>query len=570
MKTEPCEPVKDEGDQATGYPPGINTSGLRGPGIQLHAAKMMYRYLPDAALALCQQALHFIVNAFPVLCEGTSPRTRNCVAWVVPPRIKQPGAVKPVTSKAKPLSTLDNTSGLDELNLGRLSLNSAQKTVPADMRRWEKSILTPDGRPVVVVCAVEEGEVVPHGLDNDFMVGLINLCFEAGVPNGPFTTTGYALLKAAGLPDSAQYYQAMQHSLRRLSKAKYSVDEAWYRHQGSGGEWLSQEFSQISYLAVRRSTGGITPRGIIMVQLGVPILDSLRAGYIKPLDLEFYRSLSQPLVRALYRQLDALQFDELAEDGLSREVTAPLLGWAVRLGLFSDRPDNIVRALQPAHQELLDKKYLQEIEHQGKGRSRTVRYVFAGPPKSDHPELAEMLMSRGVKKGMALRLSASFPERIPPALQKFDTYLQQTRTPVGNPAGLLVAMVKSPEQYEGMEAPGANLPSAVTRTQRPAVSTEADAEQIEKVQAIQVANLTGPALSAWAVKQLNILGVMKHLSVAERALLGDALAQPNVDIPALVKRATQAAYSGQMGVLHLAEELRAGFVRHERSSAGDP
>jgi len=119
-------------------------------------------------------------------------------------------------------------SGFDELNLGRLTLNSAQKTVPADMRRWEKSILTPDGRPVIVVCAVEEGEVVPHGLDNDFMVGLINLCFEAGVPSGPFMTTGYALLKAAGLPDTAQYYRSMQESLKRLSKAKYSVDEAWY------------------------------------------------------------------------------------------------------------------------------------------------------------------------------------------------------------------------------------------------------------------------------------------------------------------------------------------------------
>ncbi|WP_216322285.1 replication initiator protein A [Deinococcus aestuarii] len=460
-----------------------------------------------------------------------------------PPRRGSPGLEGPP----------DVHPGLDELNLGRLTLNSAQKTVPPEMRRWEKSILTPDGRPVYVVCTVGEGEVVPHGLDNDFMVGLINLCFEAGVPNGPFTTTGYALLKAAGLPDSAQYYKAMQASLRRLSKAKYSVDEAWYRHHGSGGEWLSQEFSQISYLAFRRSNAGMSARSVIVVQLGVPILDSLRAGYIKPLDLEFYRSLSQPLVRALYRQLDALHFDEQAEDGLVREVTAPLLGWAVRLGLFSDRPDNILRALQPAHEELLARAYLNQVEHEGRGRQRTVRYVFAGPPRTDHPELAESLLARGVKKGMALRLSAAFPERIPEALGRFDHYMTTSRTAVGNPAGLLVAMIKSPEQYEGLGGPPPQDKAAPAPRK---AELEPGAEALD----LHPTRLRGPELGAWTVRQLGLLGVMKHLTVPERALLGDALAEGALDGSLLVKRATSAGYQGQTSVLQFVEELRAALL----------
>jgi len=461
-----------------------------------------------------------------------------------------PEPVVPKLTIPKLNPSLDFSSGLDELNLGRLTLNSAQKTVPSDLRRWEKSILTPDGRPVFVVCTVGDGEVVPHGLDNDFMVGLINLCFEAGVPSGPFTTTGYALLKAAGLPDSAQYYTAMGQSLRRLSKAKYSVDEAWYRHQGSSGEWLSQEFSQISYLAFRRSNARVSAGGIITVQLGVPILESLRSGYIKPLDLEFYRTLSQPLVRALYRQLDALHFDEGAEDGLAKDISAPLLAWAVRLGLFSDRPDNLVRALEPAHAELLEREYLSAVEHGGRGRGRTVRYVFRGPPRTDHPDLAELLMNRGVKKGMALRLSSAFPERIPAALERFDHYLKSSRTPVNNPAGLLVAMIKSPEQYEGLEA------TPPTKAAPTKVAPLEDTTPLEDAQALHLAQLPSEEKASWVVKQLNLLGVLKHLSVHEKAALGDALSSGSLEGEGLLKQATAAAFRGTAGILEWLEQLR--------------
>ena len=465
-----------------------------------------------------------------------------------------------MTSKPGPgnksSTVLDMASGFDELNLGRLTLNSAQKTVPADMRRWEKSILTPDGRPVIVVCAVEEGEVVPHGLDNDFMVGLINLCFEAGVPSGPFTTTGYALLKAAGLQDTAQYYRSMQESLKRLSKAKYSVDEAWYAR--NSGEWLSQEFSQISYLAYRRSSGGLTARGTISVQLGVPILDSLRAGYIKPLDLEFYRSLSQPLVRALYRQLDALHFDETAEDGLSKEVMAPLVAWAVRLGLFSDRPDNIVRALKPAHDELLKRNYLTQVEISGRGKDKSVRYVFAGPPRSDRPELAVPLMDRGVKKGMALRLSSAFPDRIPEAVRRFEHYMKVSKAPISNPGGLLVAMVKSPEHYEDLPGYGveAKVHSQARKPRTDPQREEVLLQEVETSRELQLAAMQGQELQAWVLQQLGLFGFLKHLSVSERAALGDAVGEQRLDGRLLVKQASKAVLSGSAGLLALAETVR--------------
>ncbi|GAA4012548.1 hypothetical protein GCM10022631_25360 [Deinococcus rubellus] len=334
--------------------------------------------------------------------------TLSDVAAEIPPRAIHLGpynvAMSPRTSRSvSQFPVPEVTSGYDELNLGRLALISAQKTIPTDLQRWQKQVLTPDGRPVIITCTVPADQVVPHGLDNDFMVGLLNLCFGAGLPDGPFSVSAYALLKTSGLPDTAQYYRSLQESLIRLNKASYTIEEGWYARGTQ--TWTTQSFAQLSYLSYVHSSAGIRGTSVITVQLAPPIMESLRAGYIKPLDVDFYRSLSQPLVRAVYRQLDALHFDERTANGLVPEISAPLMAWSSRLGLTSDRTDNLSRTLEPAHKELLARGYIAEVSITGRGRDKLVRYVFGPPPVGQYPQLAALLSERGVKQGVAVRLS---------------------------------------------------------------------------------------------------------------------------------------------------------------------
>ena len=451
----------------------------------------------------------------------------------------------------------DVSNGYDELNLGRLALISGQKSVPDALRRWEKSILTPDGRPVIITCSVPDGFVVPHGLDNDFMVGLINLCFEAGLPDGVFTATGYQLLKASGFPDSAQYYRAMEGSLMRLNKASYTVDEGWFLK--GPHTWTTQSFAQVSYLSFQRADNGIRSVSAIHVQLAPPIMESLRAGFIKPLDVEFYRSLSQPLVRAVYRQLDAVRFDENSPDGLKAEVGAPLMGWANRLGLLSDRPDNVQRTLTPAHDELLKRGYLQAVEYTGRGKVKEVRYVFGAPPTAKNPELVALLTERGVKQGMAVRLSTVFSERIEEAVRRFDHYSKNPARPITNRGGLLVAMVQRPEDF-------ADLPGYVS-PQRRAVAAERSVKvkraqereaQAQEAQAAAVVETMGlPELLAWALRQLSVTGVLKQFAVRERTLLGEGVLEGRIDARALVREATLAVARGAVAVQLFVEQTRA-------------
>lgn len=463
--------------------------------------------------------------------------------------------------RAAPL-VLDVGNGYDELNLGRLALISGQKTVPATLRRWQKSILTPDGRPVVITCSVPEDQVVPHGLDNDFMVGLVNLCFEAGLPDGPFTVSAYGLLKASGFPDTAQYYRSLEESLVRLNKANYTIDEGWFVR--GPHTWTTQSFAQVNYLSYARSKTGVRGTSVITVQLAPPIMDSLRAGYIKPLDLNFYRSLSQPLVRAVYRQLDALHFDDSTPDGLVRELSAPLMAWANRLGIFSDRADNVARTLKPANDELLAKKYVSEIELTGRGRDKLVRYVFGPPPVGDHPQLAELLRLRGVKSGVAVRLSTVFPERIEEAARRFDHYVKTATRTVGNPGGLLVAMVQRPEDFADLpgyvparpKTEASTAPATGTKQPAPSAPLTDEIEAMEAREETRVAALNGQALVDWVLRQLTLLGTMRHLSVQERALLTEAVAEGTLDGRAVVREATRAVSGGVPAVRAVAEDVR--------------
>ncbi|MFC4453672.1 replication initiator protein A [Deinococcus sonorensis] len=468
--------------------------------------------------------------------------------------------------RAAPL-VLDVNSGYDELNLGRLALISGQKTVPPGLRRWQKTILTPDGRPVVITCTVPDDQVVPHGLDNDFMVGLVNLCFEAGLPDGPFTVSAYGLLKASGFPDSAQYYRALEESIVRLNKANYTIDEGWFMH--GPHSWTTQSFAQVNYLSYVRSRSGVRGTSVITVQLAPPIMESLRAGYIKPLDLNFYRSLSQPLVRAVYRQLDALHFDESTADGLVRELSAPLMAWGSRLGILSDRPDNVARTLKPAHDELRARGYVAEVELTGRGRDKLLRYVFGPPPVGEYPELALLLSARGVKSGVAVRLSTVFPERIEEAARRFDHYLKISSRPVANPGGLLVAMVQRPEDFAELpgyaaadarpgpppaETPAKGTGKGRSARQRPAAQDELDA--LEAREEAKLAALQGQALVDWVLKQLTLLGTMKHFTLPERSQLAELVLHGQLDGRTVVREATRAIAGGAPAVLAVVEDVR--------------
>lgn len=94
--------------------------------------------------------------------------------------------------------------------------------------------------------------------------------------------------------------------------------------------------------------------------------------------------------------------------------------WVRACGIDETRADNARRVLTLAHEHLQEQGYLKGAAFTGRGFSGTVTYQFVSAPQ---PELAELLIARGVTRPVAESLASDHPERVEPVLRKIDVAL---------------------------------------------------------------------------------------------------------------------------------------------------
>ncbi len=369
----------------------------------------------------------------------------------------------------------------DEANVARLGLISIQERIPPDFTSWtvEFSI---DGRPARLSCvAVAEHGGVPHGLDNDVSLALITLYQEAGTPeDGTIVTTAYRILALMGWDTSGHYYQVLKESLERLTTTTFTASEAWR----SGRKWTTVKFRYIDRLEYTSEDNGLGFSGqtVIKIRLAREIVHSIRARYLKPLDLAFLTSLDRPLTRALYRLLDA---QRALPDG--REVAqfrVNIVEWAQACKIVDQTPSRVRRTLEGAHAELLERGYLSGVEYRGRGSKQEIVYTFASPRVI--PEAARETVARlgryGVTSPVAYGLLESYGiERVRERIALFEAILQAGYTP-RNQAGFLVDVVRddsgkysNPEDFVSRKH-HLETPEAKARRTRRAARAEVEGE----------------------------------------------------------------------------------------------
>ena len=261
----------------------------------------------------------------------------------------------------------------DEANVARLGLISIQERIPEGYASWEEEFEVL-GKPVKLACYANPNVGgVPHGLDNEVSLALIALYLNAGSPpDGTFTTTAYQILKLMGFDTSGYYYRALKESLLRLTTATYVLSEAWR----ADGRWQSVSFRYIDKLEFTSGKEGSLDRSsVIRITLAKEIVRSLQNRYTKPIDIEFMASLKRPLSRALYRLLDAQRLSPEREEPLA-QLEVGLMEWAAACKIVHKRPDKVRRTLEPAHRELIERRYLRSVEYVGRGKNQTIVYVF--------------------------------------------------------------------------------------------------------------------------------------------------------------------------------------------------
>jgi plasmid replication initiation protein len=376
----------------------------------------------------------------------------------------------------------------DELNVSQLSLISVQERIPEDFREWLVEV--EDGkRRYRVTCQALPEYGVPHGIDNDVSVALVNLYIEQGLPeDGTLTASPYLILQMAGLGTSGRYYLALERSLKRLLTTNYFISEGWRDHPRR--RWTTASFryiDKLEYSSVEGST--LDQASILKITLPADLIRSVRSGYLKALDLAFMHSLKRPPTRALYRLLDARRYDPEQPELRLGTFEISLMEWADACKIVADRATLVERALSSAHEELLERGYLRDVTISGRGKNKTVAYTFGEIASPVDPVLLSRMAEVGLAKNRALSLAQSHGEdAVELALRRLTGLLASGFKPRSR-AALLVDLLKNPAKYvvpgglpwteEPGGSPAAPAPKAKSsRAKAPKPSPDEDLQQV--------------------------------------------------------------------------------------------
>lgn len=340
--------------------------------------------------------------------------------------------------------------GQDERNLARLGLILGPRRLAGILNRWERKLTIDTLGTIEIICVAQPGAVVPHGIDNDIMVGLINGLVAAGAPsNGRISITAAQLLQYSGISKGGKYYKDLPEILARLRNSTFEIIESWF--DGRKFRRKSVTFSLINLFSREDNADVIEglhlfqARSRLVVEIGSPIVDSIRSGNVRALDMDFYSQLSQPLVRSLYRQLEERRIPFNAP--ASRTFSVLLSDWGAQMGLHCERASEMRKSLLRAHEELIERHYLRSADIEGRGRNQVIHYHFADQAPLPSQKHVLLLTERGISAARANELARLYVgERIEQAASRYDE-LKAAGQAIHNPGGYLTSILQEPDKY---------------------------------------------------------------------------------------------------------------------------
>lgn len=427
------------------------------------------------------------------------------------------------------------TRHIDELNLARLGLISMQSRVGPGSSSWEDQYGEGEER-ITVKCIGTPQYLVPHGTDNDVMIGILCLFAAQGFPDSnAVVATANQFLRAAGLDTSGRYHKNLHESLMRLSHTNFHVERGWH----DGKRYRTVIFRHLHEIMfdTARSGGPLDQESLITVVLPPTIAESLRRGFLKPLSSGLLGELSQPTARALYRLLDGHRHDLERPGERLGEFTVGLVEWGRKARVLDLRPDKIRRILDPAHQELLKTHYLASVTYLGRGQNQAIHYVFAQESTVFDPLLLSRLTGHGIAPRVARNLMESLgPETVKLRLAEVEAMIKGKKTPG---PGFFVNFLRSPEEYR--QRPPAAHGVKVTQPRLLDSPGESDPDQVarerfEKLSPLERAQETLRALRV-------IYG--QRLSAEEYRTLGEILEVGSLNGLELRAQAARALAGGQ-------------------------
>jgi len=326
----------------------------------------------------------------------------------------------------------------DELNFAEFPIASVSDTISDNLKTLEftDEIFDPSsGKPVTRTLTITAADKfgLPTALDDEVLLGLMQLSCDQGFTDRKVHFSRYELIKLLGWRDESKSYKRIEDSLNRWTGVTLQYRKAWWSKEEQC--WVNETFHVIDQVTVfdreriarRRKMAKDSPdKALSSFVWNETVFQSFKAGYIKSLDFDFYKSLDSAISKRMFRFLDK-RFYHKSRWEFDLQTFA-----CEHIGLSKNYSNSeLKRKLMPAVKELEVRGYLAPLPDQerflkvmqGNWKAVFVKATkkLAVIPQEGSDLLVEQLVSRGITPRSARKLVSQHERaRIEDKIRLFD------------------------------------------------------------------------------------------------------------------------------------------------------
>lgn len=253
----------------------------------------------------------------------------------------------------------------DELNFAEFPLAAVSDTIADNVKTLEfnDEIFDPSSgktvtRTLVITAADKFG--LPTALDDEVLLGLMQLSCEQGFSDRKVHFSRYELIKLLGWRDESKSYKRIEDSLNRWAGVTLQYRKAWWSKEEQC--WVNETFHVIDQVTVfdrerierrRKMAKGSPDKALSSFVWNDTVFQSFQAGYIKSLDFDLYKSFRSAIAKRMFRFLDKRFYHKGRWEFDLRTFACEKCGLSKN---YSN--SELKRKLLPAVRELEEQKFL--------------------------------------------------------------------------------------------------------------------------------------------------------------------------------------------------------------------
>ncbi len=375
----------------------------------------------------------------------------------------------------------------DELNFAEFPIASVSDTIAEGQKTLEftDEIFDPSTnktvpRTLVITAADKFG--LPTAIDDEVLLGLMQVSCDQNFADRKVHFSRYELIKLLGWRDESKSYKRIEESLNRWTGVTLQYKKAWWSKEEQC--WVSETFHVIDQVTVfdrerlerrrKMAKGGSPEKALSSFVWNETVFQSFKAGYIKSLDFDFYKSLTSAISKRMFRFLDKRFYHKPRWEFELRAFACEHVGLSKN---YSN--SELKRKLLPAVRELEERGVLAPMAEadrfirvvQGEWKAvfikATKKVAVLASSDDTLDALTSELVKRGITKRSAQKLVSQHAEAyVREKIQLFDSLCaRKGASAIRNRAGWLYSAIS--QGYVGSkELP--KPPLAPTPSARPA------------------------------------------------------------------------------------------------------